>query len=155
MVVKSVNVTTVEKWLIKADGLDPISLYVEDKSPSQAKITIEVFGDAWSYYWGAMGDRGWKDFILSADNEYLVRKFIPMDRRTETDLERIKREADLPSWIEHINDIRLVEDRMVDHYGDDWYMGLPTRNTSETNNLYRILDAIKESLALQRQADVV
>lgn len=56
-------------------NLDPINVFFEDYGPQRGKVTVEVCGDSWSYFWGAMGE-GYtiKSFFLKADTDYLVRK---------------------------------------------------------------------------------
>ena len=74
MVVKESTLTKLT--ITDVPNLDPINVIFEDYGPQRGKVTIEVCGDAWSYFWGAMGD-GYtiKSFFLRADTDYLVRKF--------------------------------------------------------------------------------
>ena len=149
MSVRKVTKRTSEVYTIKSDEHDDtIFLYVDDYTPSQAKIIIEVFGDVWSYYWGSMADMGWKKFFCGCDNDYLLHKFLTPQRREEIDIDRIKRNAQLPEWVNYpseLNDIDISA-RMVEHYGYDWYTELPTRNTAEYYYLSKIIDTVKEAL---------
>ncbi len=59
--------------LSELDGLDPITVILEDLAPRQGKINIECYGQAWSSYWGGMGDRTISQFFCDCDEHYLAR----------------------------------------------------------------------------------
>jgi hypothetical protein len=53
----NVEISAVKKFYItNLEDLDPIGVFIEDYDSGQAKVTIEQFGDSWSYYWSHMGD---------------------------------------------------------------------------------------------------
>jgi len=52
-------------------GLDTITVLLEDVKPGHGRFVIECWGKSWSAYWGAMGSRSLKDFILQAPAEYV------------------------------------------------------------------------------------
>lgn len=80
-----ITTSTVTKHTItgglRAEGLgtlDPISVIEEDFAPGQGKVTISCFGEAWQYYWGAMGEHHTlRSFFLKADVRYLAGKLAP------------------------------------------------------------------------------
>lgn len=52
-----VETSTVTKLLITgADGLDPITVFLEDLAPCKGKITVSCWGKSWTAYWGGMWD---------------------------------------------------------------------------------------------------
>lgn len=53
------------------DKLDPIIVYFEDENPGQGRMTIACYGDAWSAWWGSMGDRTVREFVAGTDPGYL------------------------------------------------------------------------------------
>lgn len=68
-----------------ADSLDCITVFIEDlggrnvKLPdkpdyitSAGKVTIECYGESWSAYWGAMGERNVEQFFAKCSVDYLV-----------------------------------------------------------------------------------
>lgn len=65
--------TPVTRLLISGVArLDPISVILEDIGAGRGKIILECFGQAWSAYWGAMGDRSVASFFCAQDECYLV-----------------------------------------------------------------------------------
>lgn len=65
-VIRKLTVTYVQ-------GLDPISIYLEDNGAGQGKITITCFDQSWTSYWGGMGNRTVAEFVRSCDNQYLAK----------------------------------------------------------------------------------
>ena len=152
--------------LTELDGLDPISIIVENFEPGKGKIIIECYGQAWSNYWGAMSGKTIQEFFLTASNDYLVEKLdyrleatVPDDGPAllecakaqikvlydERDLEKDEAEnllheveAYLPYGIE---ENALLLDRI---FGDDWWIYLPTKPNHEYVYLCRIVDAVRE-----------
>lgn len=87
-----INMKIKESTLVKLTitdvlHLDPINVIFEDYGPQRGKVTIEVVGDAWSYFWGAMGEgHTIKSFFLQAGTDYLVRKLkIGLDATVDDD----------------------------------------------------------------------
>lgn len=135
---EELNITkkTVEKLTIEVPSLDPIGVFVENFKLGQAKVTIEIFGEAWSYYWGAMGDRTLEEFFTNVP--YLAQKFCKGNGQ-EIDYEAISNKVgfdiDITTAMVHSEDMKVA-------YGDDWYMDLPTKNTDEFEYLTRIVSVI-------------
>lgn len=53
------------------DGLDPITLYVDDAGNGSGHLTITCYADAWTCYWGSMGC-GLTEFVARVDAGYLL-----------------------------------------------------------------------------------
>lgn len=61
--------------IFDAPGLDPISVTLEDYEAGQGKIGIDVYGTAWSNYWGAMGKQHTiSTFFQKCSASYLIGK---------------------------------------------------------------------------------
>lgn len=60
--------------IFEAKALDPITVVLQDIAPGKGRLIIECYGEAWSGYWGAMGDCCIDDFLLSCDAEYIANR---------------------------------------------------------------------------------
>lgn len=60
-----------------APGLDPILVIFQDLKPGQGRVIIQCYGQAWTGYWCAMGDRLVRDFVTQVDVDYLACKLVP------------------------------------------------------------------------------
>lgn len=69
----------------QVESTDPITVYLEDLGSRtrdeaegktsvsrQGKIVIECYGESWSAYWGAMGDRTVSKFFADCGSDYLA-----------------------------------------------------------------------------------
>jgi hypothetical protein len=56
--------------------LDPIDVFLEDLGPGRGRITMQCYGDAWTAYFGAMGNSTIHVFIALASTDYLSSKFL-------------------------------------------------------------------------------
>ena len=65
--IKSYKVTELE-------NLDPITIMVEDFGEGRAEVTIKIYGESWTSYWGSMGGSV-KDFFTRTNVPYLVNCF--------------------------------------------------------------------------------
>lgn len=80
--------STVEKIRItEVKNCDPIEVYFEDLGPRQGQVVIRCWGNAWSSYWGGIGENGIKQFFLSCDKYYLTKNFMSAGKMTEPDVE--------------------------------------------------------------------
>ncbi|OCH31808.1 hypothetical protein A6E13_16425 [Aliivibrio fischeri] len=69
----NIEETKIKKLFINnVDGLDPITVYLEDSEVGKGKITIECWGKSWSAYWGAIGGKSLSDFFCKQNAEYLA-----------------------------------------------------------------------------------
>lgn len=54
-------------------NLDPIDVIFLDHSPGRGRIIVRVYSQAWTAWWGAMGEHHTvRTFFLSCDAQYLV-----------------------------------------------------------------------------------
>lgn len=105
--------TTVTKiTLSELDRLDPVNVILEDIGPREGKINIECYGQAWSAYWGGMGNRTISQFFCACDEHYLAKNLSSI-RSHVTDYEAITELAE-----KKINDQinKLLRDRR------DWHI---------------------------------
>lgn len=88
-----IDTTQVTKLaLTEVKGLDTISVILEDIGPRQGKINIECYGEAWSSYWGGMGNRTIAEFFCSCDEHYLAKNLSSISSHV-IDYEAIKKTA--------------------------------------------------------------
>ncbi|MDC5753598.1 hypothetical protein [Vibrio europaeus] len=87
--------TAIKLKLTDLDNLDPITVFVEDLSQGEGKITIECYGKSWSSYWGAMGGRTLSAFFVSCNDEYLVNNLAPQMTKYEPDYDTFRQEMRL------------------------------------------------------------
>lgn len=60
--------------------LDPIVVTLIDVAPGAGILTISCYGQAWTSYWGAMGERRVEQFVRECSIDYIVNKLTPGDR---------------------------------------------------------------------------
>jgi hypothetical protein len=68
-----------------AKALDPIRVIMQDIGPRQGRLIVECFGQAWSAYWGGMGDRTLREFLISCNASYIANKLTPPYRLKKSD----------------------------------------------------------------------
>lgn len=71
-VLLSLDKVNLEQLTIRATGLDPIRVTVEEYSANQGAMTVTCYGRAWTASWGSMGTDSVRKFVLSCDVPYLV-----------------------------------------------------------------------------------
>lgn len=71
---KTTPITVTAFEITDAPDLDFVRVILQDIGPGQGRITIECYGQAWSTYWGAMGDRTVGQFFHQGDDDYMVHK---------------------------------------------------------------------------------
>lgn len=69
-----------------APALDPITVILQDYGTGKGKLIFECFGEAWSAYWGAMGDNNITQFLLSCEVDYIVGKLSAPNMRGKKNL---------------------------------------------------------------------
>jgi hypothetical protein len=66
---------TVEAFTIyDAPALDPITVILRDKGAGNGGIIIVCWSKVWACYWGAMGGRHIREFLIDCDAGYIVGK---------------------------------------------------------------------------------
>lgn len=56
----------------KPDGLDPITVYVEEYGPNRARIVVQCYAQAWTAYWGAHGCKSVEAFVAGCNANYIT-----------------------------------------------------------------------------------
>lgn len=150
--------------------LDPINVIFEDYGPQRGKVTIEVCGDAWSYFWGAMGE-GYtiKSFFLKASSDYIVCKLsigikptIDDDSQealilaAKKDILKQRRRGDYSKYLarELWNCLDQIDDCGVNSnhgvlreiFGDEWYDYLPQIPNPKYQYLRKIVETIQVAI---------
>lgn len=173
MKVEQTNVVRLK--LTDLEQLDPITIFIEDISPRQGKITIECYGKSWSTYFSGCGDNGLADFIVGLNTEYLVDRFDVRLEKYEPDfdlyLEEMRQKLiemrkdqwiskglarelyDVTDWSEYvtsnpyepIKNPCFLYEREFDDLGFEGF-DVPERVSSDYAYLCRIVDAVKAGL---------
>lgn len=61
--------------IYEAERLDPILVMMQDFGGGRGRLIVECWGEAWSSYWGAMGDdTGLKKFVVGCHPDYIVNR---------------------------------------------------------------------------------
>lgn len=168
--------STVEKIVItdaqSPEGLgklDPITVIAEDFGPGQGKITITCYGDAWSCYWGSMGEKTkLAEFFCGCDEHYLAGKLKTgiddkIDDDDEEAMSRVlrakiikrrrkerftKEEArDLYDKTAYYNHHHDGTDLLYEVLGDEWWYLTPKKPNPQYEYLCRIINAVKAAFS--------
>jgi len=62
--------------LMDLDGLDPVTVILDDVGAGRGSIIITCYGKAWTAYWGGMGKDTIAEFVCSCDEHYIANKLI-------------------------------------------------------------------------------
>lgn len=159
--------------IVGVDRLDPISVTLQDFGEGQGKITIDVWGEAWSCYWGAMGKQHTiSSFFQKASVGYLADKLAPgLDRSrfsneklkaaTKKEILSLRRDEDLShqeardlfddvefrlECVEKLSDCAQHDRFMSAVFGDDWHESIGGHDTQEPNPSYTYLCRVIEGV---------
>jgi hypothetical protein len=150
-------------------GLDPVSIYLEDNGAGQGKITVTCFNESWTARWGGMGNRTVAEFVRSCDNQYLAKNLskipseiddvgrIPKDlikiilekrKRTDLTAEQARDYYDRADGLRHFDPSELLNqhDLFYDLYGEEWWHCIPKKSNPDYEYLCRIITTVKEAL---------
>lgn len=58
------------------NGLDPVSVYIEQFSPVSSRMTVQCYSRAWTAYWGSHGDKHVESFIVGCSPDYIADNLI-------------------------------------------------------------------------------
>lgn len=64
-----------------APKLDAVHVVMYDLGPGVGRLIVECYGEAWSGFWGAMGERSIEQFVLSCTADYLAGRMWPAGQR--------------------------------------------------------------------------
>ena len=67
------------------DRLDAVTVYVTNYKQGQGKLVIECYGEAWAHYWSHMGENTLQQFVLGAENDYILGKLLKDTHQTDFD----------------------------------------------------------------------
>jgi hypothetical protein len=146
---------------------DTINVYLEDFGPGQGRIVIEQFGDAWSYYWGAMGKRTMLQFFEECDDDYLIQKLtgelstrsstdvgklcawtkqMVIDRRHDRDLNKLQARLlwDEANQMEY-DGLEANQDILYKVFGPDWYECLPQEPNPKYEQVRQVVKTVKHA----------
>lgn len=128
--------------LTDLDRLDPIKVFYEDFEIGQGQITIICYGEAWTAYWGAIGERSIIEFVLSCDEHYLAKNLSNISS-TVIDYDAIGKEIN--NDVDRDN-LAMFFDELSQVYGHEWYMDLPEITNPDYQYLCRIILAVQAGL---------
>jgi hypothetical protein len=167
--------TTTKLTLTEIKRLDAVNVYLDDIGKSRGRIVIECFGEAWSSFWPAMGDRSIAQFFVDCNTHYLAKNLdsqlkdnIPdydaLYRLLNVKISEHKKNKTLD--IEAIDHARWVleseessfsdedghhwcqenADILYQLLGDDWYHDIPEKSNPDYVYLCRIIEAVRDGL---------
>ena len=58
----------------EAPALDPITVILQDLGPKQGRLIVECYGEIWTAFWGGMGERTLRQFLVSFSPSYICGK---------------------------------------------------------------------------------
>jgi hypothetical protein len=159
-----------------APSLDPITVFIEDFEPGKGKITISIYGQSWTSYWGGMSGQDVATFINWCNADYLAGCLAPMMNSRKFDAEVLAAKAkkkiierrrgrclDFDSlekeqarelfdgadhFVGHDTPYTLDDDTMSAIYGDDWryYLSFDNAPNPEYDYLCRVIKAVQSAL---------
>ena len=158
--------------LTEVDGLDSITVILENYEPGKGKIIIECFGKSWSSYWGAMSGDAIEVFFCRCDEHYLagnldsgIRSEIDdlegladharddiCTRRRELDLEKeeARKLFDLADDLEGVESLDSAASAMSEIFGDEWWYSIPEKPNPKYEYLCRIIKAVQSGLTMMK-----
>lgn len=91
MTIIGIDVTAME--INGLENLDQVVVYWEDLRPSQGRVTITCYGEAWTAFWNAMDGRKVQQFFLRCDDNYIAHRLIgaQFQKHTQGHLTYLKR----------------------------------------------------------------
>ena len=149
--------------LTELDGLDPVSVILEDIGLGKGSVVIECYNEVWSSYWGAMGGRTISEFFCSCDDGYLSKNLSNV-RSTIDDFDglakilqkqiiqnRVDGDVDKETAREQYDAAETVEPHseqgyMHDVLGDEWWYRIPSKPNPDYEYLCRIINVVKAAL---------
>ncbi len=129
--------------LIELDRLDPVTVFLEDFSDGVGRITILCYGQAWSGFWGAMGENNTiVDFVLSCDEHYIAKKISD----TPGDIIDYDKISDDIGCDVDRDSMGFCNKQLTEAYGNEWFMDLPLTGNPDYQYLCRIILAVQAGL---------
>ena len=143
--------------------LDPVHVIMEDIAPSHGKILIQYCDKAWSSEWSAMSGQTIKQFFCTCDNHYLAKNLAPHMHSTVLDEDAVPMHAKNKILSmrkarefekEHARDLynrlsrTIIQDEILmgEIYGEDWWVCLPSKESSHYKVLNSVIDLVRDAL---------
>lgn len=92
-------------------NLDPVIIYLDDMANGRGRMTLVCFTRSWTSYWGAMGQRGVMDFVMSASADYLANSLctrLPMPAKARADEEKY-----VMRIVTHVKEFLVERDKSI------------------------------------------
>ncbi len=126
-----VEASTVAKLRITGvEGLDPITVFLEDGEPGRGSLTVRCHQRSWCSSWNAMGkDRKVAEFIRSCGADYLINCMCPGLSQTRQSSDELAKMAK-----------RSVRDRRRGRSRADWGWELDELSKQDARRLYSEID---------------
>lgn len=121
----------IQKILIsEVQGLDPITVYLEQLGERQGKITVEYAGKSWSTFFSGCGDSGIASFVSKLSSEYLIDRFAPQITKYVPNFEQFDAEMRM-KVMEMRRSNEITEDFARALFDVDTWRGKVTQNPYE------------------------
>lgn len=90
-----------------APNLDPIDVIFLDHSPGRGRIIVRVYSQAWTAWWGAMGDRNTvRTFVQASPADYVAGALL----HGSGDLQRVRARKLQEVYVERI--VSAIQDAL-------------------------------------------
>jgi hypothetical protein len=122
------------------ERLDPVTVFLENWSEGQGRITIVCYGKSWTSFWGAMGSMTIEQFFSTSDVDYLAKNLSSISADV-VDWGKVSK--DLKEDVSETNHMFFYE-QALEFYGSPPV--LPTAMNPDYDYLCRIITSVKESL---------
>ncbi|MFZ6773070.1 hypothetical protein ACO0LB_10190 [Undibacterium sp. SXout7W] len=64
--------TELRTYRFHPQGLDPVTVYVEQYTAKASRIIVQCYAQAWTAYWGNYGGGSVEEFICNCHPEYIA-----------------------------------------------------------------------------------
>lgn len=163
-------VSTVTKISVsEIEGLDPITVILEDIAVGKGKIIIECFGKSWASSWNAMSGKSIAEFFCSCDEHYLSgnlsnvrssiddvesmiadlrKQVIQLRRKNEIDSDDARELFDAVVDMSEMDLINYDNNCIAKILGDEWRHDyyIPQKGNPEYEYLCRIIKTVQQAL---------
>lgn len=165
--------TTTRITIDDAPGLDAIGVYLEDLGPGAGRVSIDCHGQAWTGYWGGMGERTAAEFFTRCDEHCLagkmsnVRQYVfdeaQCTSNVRAEIVRQRKGLDIDKELaRELYDEACDISSQSSHpallhrcFGDEWYLQLPDKINPDYTYLCKIILAVQQALRLLAENEVV
>ncbi|CAM2804365.1 hypothetical protein [Vibrio diazotrophicus] len=167
---------TVTLTMSNVDGMDPITVHLENYAPGKGGITIECYGEVWSSKWPAMSGRRIEQFFVDCDEHYLAGKLSSIssevndfERFTDIVKEKLlmirryneidKREArelfdEIPERFESHSHCVHFSNLLCRVIGYEWWYAVPSKPNHNYEYLTKLITTVQSGLKQHFQMEV-